>query len=236
MRDWNQKSKDESETNNWINANTQACPKCHAYTEKNGGCNHMTCRKCGHDYCWMCKKDWKGHYDFYTCNRFEKKSKKSKKGSGKKKGKADKEMQAALEKEEHRQRLERYLHYYNQFMELDKMLGTVAKTREKINAKFQEWRDNDGTVAEGLFVEKALSVLTTCWRALKWSSVRLYYFDDKNIRKNLFEFVRADLEKSVNQLSEVLRDSPFEKTEVLDLTRLCETRLTNLLSWHNTCK
>eukprot|EP00008_Paramoeba_atlantica_P011847 CAMPEP_0201490596 /NCGR_PEP_ID=MMETSP0151_2-20130828/26648_1 /ASSEMBLY_ACC=CAM_ASM_000257 /TAXON_ID=200890 /ORGANISM="Paramoeba atlantica, Strain 621/1 / CCAP 1560/9" /LENGTH=488 /DNA_ID=CAMNT_0047876599 /DNA_START=375 /DNA_END=1838 /DNA_ORIENTATION=+ len=169
VRDWNQKSRDESETNHWINANTQACPKCHSSTEKNGGCNHMTCRNCSYDYCWMCKKEWKGHYDFYTCNRFEKKSKKSKKpGSGKKKSKVDKETQAALEKEEHRQRLERYLLYYNQFIEHDKMVAGVSKMREEINLKLQEWRENDGTVAESLFVEKALSVLGACYRALKW--------------------------------------------------------------------
>ena len=30
------------------------CPECKILIEKNGGCNHMTCPKCGVDICWMC--------------------------------------------------------------------------------------------------------------------------------------------------------------------------------------
>jgi ariadne-1 len=237
VREWNKKAQDESETNNWINANTQACPKCNTYTEKNGGCNHMTCRNCSHEYCWMCKKDWRGHSDFYSCNRFEKKSKKVKKAaSGKKKSKVDKEMQAQLEKEEHRARLERYLHYYNQFIEFDRHMICASKLKEGALAKIQEWREHDGTSAEALFVEKAFNVLVDCNRALKWSCVRLYYFDDKNVRKNLFEFVKTDLEKATKELTEALKESPYEKAEILNLTRVCETRMLNLLSWHNTCR
>ncbi|CAG8585103.1 7092_t:CDS:1, partial [Scutellospora calospora] len=31
------------------------CPKCASRIEKNGGCDHMTCRRpgCGHQFCWM---------------------------------------------------------------------------------------------------------------------------------------------------------------------------------------
>ncbi len=31
---------------------TKQCPKCGVNIEKNGGCNHMTCRSCGHDFNW----------------------------------------------------------------------------------------------------------------------------------------------------------------------------------------
>lgn len=47
MRGWIQKSQDDSETANYIVANTKECPKCGKNTEKNGGCNHMTC-PCGY--------------------------------------------------------------------------------------------------------------------------------------------------------------------------------------------
>jgi len=30
------------------------CPRCQVCIEKNGGCNHMQCSKCKHDFCWMC--------------------------------------------------------------------------------------------------------------------------------------------------------------------------------------
>ena len=46
---WLKKCADDSETANWIQANTKECPKCQATIEKNGGCNHMTCKKCKYE-------------------------------------------------------------------------------------------------------------------------------------------------------------------------------------------
>ena len=31
------------------------CPQCHFYTEKNKGCNHMTCPECQYQWCWLCE-------------------------------------------------------------------------------------------------------------------------------------------------------------------------------------
>ena len=42
VKKWVKKCEDDSETANWISANTKECPKCVATIEKNGGCNHMT--------------------------------------------------------------------------------------------------------------------------------------------------------------------------------------------------
>lgn len=41
LRRWIKKCDDDSETSNWIAANTKECPKCNATIEKDGGCNHM---------------------------------------------------------------------------------------------------------------------------------------------------------------------------------------------------
>ena len=38
------------------------------HIEKNEGCNHMTCR-CGYEFCWLCKKDWKVTGYGHTCNK-----------------------------------------------------------------------------------------------------------------------------------------------------------------------
>ena len=39
------------------------CPKCKYWTEKNRGCNHMTCPQCSYEWCWFCgSKCDKGHY------------------------------------------------------------------------------------------------------------------------------------------------------------------------------
>ncbi len=54
VKQWIKKCEDDSETANWISANTKECPKCSSTIEKNGGCNHMTCRKCKHEFCLEC--------------------------------------------------------------------------------------------------------------------------------------------------------------------------------------
>ena len=39
------------------------CPRCQIYTEKNEGCNHMTCAECKYQWCWLCEGEYKyGHY------------------------------------------------------------------------------------------------------------------------------------------------------------------------------
>jgi len=37
------------------------CPQCKFYIEKNGGCKHMTCQKCNHQFCWVCRSKWGSH-------------------------------------------------------------------------------------------------------------------------------------------------------------------------------
>ena len=44
------------------------CPKCKIWTEKNEGCNHMTCVECKFQWCWLCQKEYKpNHYIQGSC-------------------------------------------------------------------------------------------------------------------------------------------------------------------------
>lgn len=70
---FSQKCDDDSETSNWIAANTKECPKCNVTIEKDGGCNHMVCKNqnCKTDFCWVCLGPWEPHgSSWYNCNRF----------------------------------------------------------------------------------------------------------------------------------------------------------------------
>ena len=45
------------------------CPRCQIYTEKNEGCNHMTCVNCKCQRCWLCEGEFKyGLYDSGKCS------------------------------------------------------------------------------------------------------------------------------------------------------------------------
>mmetsp|Transcript_26669 Transcript_26669/g.50548 ORF Transcript_26669/g.50548 Transcript_26669/m.50548 type:complete len:531 (-) Transcript_26669:991-2583(-) len=41
------------------NNNCKRCPSCNSMIEKDGGCNHMTCSQCGHNFCWLCRGNWR---------------------------------------------------------------------------------------------------------------------------------------------------------------------------------
>ena len=48
------------------------CPRCKIYTEKNEGCNHMTCTSCKYQWCWLCEEEYTyGHYDGGKCKGFQ---------------------------------------------------------------------------------------------------------------------------------------------------------------------
>ena len=45
------------------------CPCCRMWTEKNEGCNHMTCVECRFQWCWLCQKPYNyNHFYEGACN------------------------------------------------------------------------------------------------------------------------------------------------------------------------
>ncbi|OQO00238.1 hypothetical protein B0A48_14025 [Cryoendolithus antarcticus] len=39
---------------------SKPCPKCGISVQKAGGCDHMTCMKCRHEFCWPCSAAYRG--------------------------------------------------------------------------------------------------------------------------------------------------------------------------------
>ena len=74
---WLEKCGNESETANWILANTKKCPLCAVRIEKNQGCNHIKCtnKGCRFEFCWTCLGPWTDHGQstggYYKCNKFK---------------------------------------------------------------------------------------------------------------------------------------------------------------------
>ncbi len=163
---WKEKCRNESETANWILANTKPCPKCRTRIEKNQGCNHMTCQNCRYEFCWICSGDWKDHGantgGYYSCNKFNDKD-----------DNEEDQSDAALAKKE----LDRYLHYYKRYhahAEAQKFaMKQLSETGRKMML-LQECKQ-DATWSDVEFLKTSNEQLVECRRVLKYTFVFAYY-------------------------------------------------------------
>jgi len=46
---------EEADISKYLKENCKNCPSCRVQIEKNSGCNHMQCFKCGTHFCWLCE-------------------------------------------------------------------------------------------------------------------------------------------------------------------------------------
>lgn len=66
------KSREERASESWISGYSKQCPKCHSPIQKISGCNHMTCAKCHHNFCWICLGNYvPGHFDGGRCRQYD---------------------------------------------------------------------------------------------------------------------------------------------------------------------
>jgi len=54
-------SQADAKFEHWKDKNTAPCPKCKSNIEKNGGCMHMTCLNCKHEFHWLTGEKWRGY-------------------------------------------------------------------------------------------------------------------------------------------------------------------------------
>jgi len=209
MKQWDKKSKDDSETSNWINANTQDCPKCHSAIEKNGGCNHMTCRlkSCGHEFCWVCLGNWVGHS---ACNKY--------KGDD------------ATNKSSSRAALERYLHYFHRYSNHEQSKKFEGKLRDTALTKMQALQETDPVRwIDVQYILSATEQLIECRRTLKYTYTFAFYLSD-GPEKALFEFLQSDLETTTENLSGALENPVGRDPRIIkDLTLLAGKKLKKLM-------
>jgi len=216
LKSWNKKCLGESsekidcETANWILSYTKECPKCKAPIEKNGGCNHMTCRnvQCRYEFCWVCLSDWAKHGYQQSCNRYEE----------------SKETQTA------RARLQRYIHFWTRFQNHQQSLNLETKLTDEVNSKMDELQLRNMTWVEVQFLKNAANTLCKCRQTLMYTYPFAYYLSKSN-QSQIFEDNQSDLESTVEGLSEQLEKDLSEvndikhfKTKVLDISKYCESR------------
>ncbi|KAF2217014.1 hypothetical protein CERZMDRAFT_93075 [Cercospora zeae-maydis SCOH1-5] len=55
-----EKAEEETLASKTLEKHSKECPKCKARLQKNGGCDHFTCKLCKHEFCWLCLAPYQG--------------------------------------------------------------------------------------------------------------------------------------------------------------------------------
>ncbi|KAM7437995.1 E3 ubiquitin-protein ligase arih2 [Porites harrisoni] len=214
IKKWLTKCEDDSETANYITANTKDCPHCGSCIEKNGGCNHMQCIKCKHDFCWMCCGDWRSHgSEYYECSRYKSNPNIVNESAG---------IQA-------REALKKYLFYFERWQNHADSLKREQETKRKINQKIQEKVNNNiGTWIDWQYLMDAAQLLAKCRYTLMYTYPYAYFMEDE--RKRLFEYQQAQLELEIENLSWKLeRDELYCRGDFENQMDIAEKRRQTLL-------
>eukprot|EP00349_Pseudokeronopsis_sp_Brazil_P006337 CAMPEP_0202969920 /NCGR_PEP_ID=MMETSP1396-20130829/15821_1 /ASSEMBLY_ACC=CAM_ASM_000872 /TAXON_ID= /ORGANISM="Pseudokeronopsis sp., Strain Brazil" /LENGTH=406 /DNA_ID=CAMNT_0049697995 /DNA_START=211 /DNA_END=1431 /DNA_ORIENTATION=+ len=198
-KQWMIKNSNESENITWILANTKSCPKCQKPIEKNQGCNHMTCKMCTFEFCWLCLGDWKEHGSstggYYQCNKYEE-LKKSSAGNG----------VAAEERkrEEAKNELARYMFYFERFVNHEKAQKHAKTLKPVIQQKIELLQAiKKYPVQELEFLQDAISEIIRCRQVLKFTYVYGFFLKDQK-EINLFQYLQEQLEKNCDYLHELV--------------------------------
>ncbi|KAL0487600.1 RBR-type E3 ubiquitin transferase, partial [Acrasis kona] len=185
---WEKKCKDDSETCRWITVNTKECPKCHKSIEKNGGCNHMTC-KCGTHWCWICG----GEMDMrisHRCGRH------------------------AQDNSNERAALQRYTHYYSRYQAHFDSRKKEKDQREKISEMMMDLLQTKCSAATLVSnIQRATDTLFKSRKTLQYGYVFSFYVFDVTTDKSALSGVVTSDRKEVRKASQNIWDDNIEELE-----------------------
>ncbi|XP_066337565.1 probable E3 ubiquitin-protein ligase ARI8 isoform X2 [Miscanthus floridulus] len=207
VRAWLAKNASDSETANWVVANTKRCPKCRRPIEKNHGCNHMTCSApCRHQFCWLCFDPWDNHRG---CTRYDYRQRQQVEA-------------AAADEEEARRRqakasLDRYLYHYERWAGNGKSLQKALADADELERSELERmaRMVDVPAMELGFVTEAYRQIADGRRVLRWAHAYAYFLfldpERDAAKRDLFD----DLQSQANRWLECLHScAELERKEL----------------------
>ncbi|KAH7708929.1 ubiquitin-conjugating enzyme E2-binding protein 1 [Aphelenchoides avenae] len=175
-----------SETANWSNTQTEACPNCQLAVVKDAGSDHMMCGNvsCRFEFCPICLGPWSRN-GCDACSHYD-----------------DTEIKRARNSQERsRAALRRYLHYYNRYLYHQNSLKLEHKILLAVHTKTGYLEQHGFSWTETHFLKRAVDVLSEARRTLMYAHAFAFYLV-QNTATKLFEDNLHELQLATEQLSE----------------------------------
>lgn len=231
QKEWKTKNEggDDALNEKFLATISRPCPSCKNPIEKNGGCNHMSCSKCGFHFCWQCMSKFgggaKGGSDGYTthkCNTFYEEDSKLK-----------------LDKEDW-ERFRWYAERFNNHLRSRKFESEKLHNSDSARHLMQE--QTAITWQASSFYAQAMDQLVQNRQILMWSYVFGFFRPIKRpeINKQLFEHRQNEFERHTEILSKWFDNGIEEEADsatyiannrlqIINDTKLCQNSMSALL-------
>jgi ariadne-1 len=188
----------------WLAKNSKECPKCFSSIEKNGGCNHMTCSRCGFYFCWVCSVSLRQHE---RCKPNETK--------------------ISLPKNDQKR-------LFDCASKRSVMLQSIAldakNYKKKIDEQEKEAAKNSFYCID--FVKEAIETLMHCRYTSANSFIFKYFcFKMHNLQWLRFEMTFNSFLKVVEELSEVL-ETPVNNENIHEMIKKIDVNVKQCKNWH----
>jgi len=166
---WNAKLMDEGASLKLLHTIAKCCFHCGMPTERNQGCNHMTCRReaggCGGEWCYVCCGDWKTHGSntggYFSCNVY--------KGSTGEKN--------DLKAQDFKNELQKFQHFSDRYDGHEQLKKDAIKRKEKILELMPVYREKTGKEPD-IYLE-AINHLIECRHILKYTYAYSYFMEEQ---------------------------------------------------------
>lgn len=201
-RQWRSKCDGDGKDLNFILKTSKQCPRCGVAIHRESGCNHIRCKICTHEFCWLCLGPWSRHGDatggFYQCNLFD----------------PTKDSKESIPGIRGKESMGKFLHYYSRYENHEEAQLFADSKQSQIRSHLAEQKDDYLEMKMELLIT-ALEEIIECRRVLKYSYVHVYYLQD-GPQKIFFEHLQEMLEKSTEYLQELV-EQPEEIAFQIDI-------------------